>query len=91
MNKLLLRTQRLATTLTLASLFAVGVQAQQKYTVKGSVVDEKGEPVIGATIMEGGSSNGTVTDLDGNFVINVKGAGSTLKVSYVGMLPQDVR
>lgn len=91
MNKLLLRTQRLATTLTLASLFAVGMQAQQKYTVKGSVVDEKGEPVIGATIMEGGSSNGTVTDLDGNFVINVKGAGSTLKVSYVGMLPQDVK
>ena len=55
------------------------------------MVDEKGEPVIGATIMEGGSSNGTVTDLDGNFVINVKGAGSTLKVSYVGMLPQDVK
>ena len=64
MNRLLLRTQRLATTLTLASFFALGLQAQQKYTVKGSVVDEAGEPIIGATVMEGSSSNGTVTDMD---------------------------
>ena len=91
MNRLLLRTQRLATTLTLASLFAVGVQAQQKYTVKGSVVDEAGEPIIGATVMEGSSSNGTVTDMDGNFVMSVKDGNTTLKVSYIGMATQTVK
>ena len=91
MNKLLLRTQRLATTLTLASFFALGLQAQQKYTVKGSVVDEAGEPIIGATVMEGSSSNGTVTDMDGNFVMSVKDGNTTLKVSYIGMATQTVK
>jgi len=91
MDKLLLRTKRVAATLTLASLFVVGAGAQQKVTVKGSVVDEAGEPIIGATVMEGSSSNGTITDLDGNFVINVTGGNATLKVSYIGMSTQTVK
>lgn len=43
----------------------------QKITVRGYVDDETGEPLIGATVMEKGTSNGTATDIDGNFTINV--------------------
>lgn len=76
---------------------AVGVQHAQAYTqqaskgeIRGTVVDEKGETVIGATIMAAGSSKaGAVTDFDGNFVINVK-PGTTLKISYVGYDPIEV-
>lgn len=49
--------------------------AQQEIT--GTVVDQTGEPVIGATVMEKGTSNGTVTDFDGNFTLKVN-AGATL-------------
>ena len=61
--------------------------AQQDIT--GTVVDVSGEGVIGATVMEKGTSNGTVTDFDGNFRLKVK-AGSTLVVSYIGYLTQEV-
>ena len=43
----------------------------QKLTVTGTVVEQNGEPVIGATVMEKGTANGTSTDIDGNFTINV--------------------
>ena len=61
----------------------------QNITVKGDVVDEHGEPLIGATVMEKGTSNGTAADIDGNFQLNVK-PNSTLVVSYVGYDPLDV-
>lgn len=61
---------------------------QQSKKVQGTVVDAMG-PVIGASIMEKGTSNGTVTDLDGNFSLNVK-PGATLMVSYVGYQTQQV-
>ena len=51
--------------------------------VTGTVVDETGEGVIGATVMEKGTSNGTVTDFDGNFTLQVE-AGKTLVISYIG-------
>ena len=53
--------------------------------ITGTVVDETGETVIGATVVEKGTSNGTVTDFDGNFVIKVN-PGTTLVFSYVGYL-----
>ncbi len=49
----------------------------------GTVIDETGEGVIGATVMEKGTSNGTVTDLDGNFKLNVA-AGATIVITYIG-------
>ncbi len=68
---------------------STAIQAvQQQKAVKGTVSDANG-PVIGATIMEKGTSNGTVTDLDGNFTLNVK-PGATLVVSYVGYKTQEV-
>ena len=53
--------------------------------ITGNVVDQTGEPVIGATVMEKGTSNGTVTDFDGNFTLKVA-VGNTLVFSYVGLL-----
>ena len=61
----------------------------QKITVHGYVDDELGEPLIGATVMEKGTSNGTATDLDGNFTLNVD-PQATLVVSYIGYDPQEV-
>ena len=63
--------------------------AYSQQTVTGTIVDETGETVIGATIIEKGTTNGTVSDFDGNFSINVK-AGSILVFSYVGYLTQEL-
>lgn len=52
-------------------------------TASGRVVDEKGEPIIGATVMEKGTKNGTVTDLDGKYSLKVS-EGSNLEISYIG-------
>lgn len=61
----------------------------QKITVHGYVDDETGEPLIGATVMEKGTSNGTATDIDGNFSINVE-PNATLVISYIGYDPMEV-
>ena len=63
---------------------------QEKKTVSGKVVDANGDPVIGATIKEKGTTNGTITDFDGVFNLNVVD-GAQLEVSYVGFQPQDVK
>ena len=69
-------------------VFALDVSAQT--TISGHVKDDTGEDVIGATILEKGTSNGTVTDLDGNFKLECKD-GATLVVSYIGYDPQEVK
>ena len=56
--------------------------------ITGTVVDETGEGVIGATVMEKGTSNGTVTDFEGNFKLKVL-AGKTLVFSYIGYDKQE--
>ena len=67
-------------------LFVGNLSAQ---TIKGNVSDKSGEPVIGATVMETGSQGkGGFTDLDGNFVLNMKGNMKKITVSYVGMKTQ---
>ena len=80
-----LKTFRLALTLIL-SLIVGTVSAQ---TVNGNVVDETGEAVIGATVMEKGTKNATVTDFDGNFTINM-GDSKVLVISYIGMQTQEI-
>ena len=71
----------------LTLLFCTSMYAQQEIT--GTVVDELDEGVIGATVKEKGTSNGTVTDLDGNFKLKVK-AGTMLVISYIGYDPVEV-
>ena len=59
-------------------------------TVKGTVVDKNGEPIIGATVTQvGNSKNGAITDLDGNFTITIPG-NRGIKVSYIGYVTQTV-
>ena len=70
---------------------APGVTEQmQSVTVNGVVVDTKGEPVIGASVVEKGTTNGMVTNIDGQFTISVK-AGATLQISFVGYKTQEVK
>ena len=54
--------------------------------ISGNVTDATGEAIIGATVMEKGTSNGTVTDFDGNFTLKVA-SGKTLVITYVGFQP----
>ena len=85
-----LRRLRTGTTLIIALLGLCCVQAAvaQQVTVKSTVVDAHDEPVIGATVLEKGTTNGTITDIDGNFTLEVK-RGSTIQVSYVGYTTQE--
>jgi uncharacterized alpha/beta hydrolase family protein len=61
--------------------FSVFTYAQSKIT--GKVSDASGEPIIGASVIVKGTTNGTITDFDGNFSLNAP-AKSTLEISYVG-------
>ena len=75
--------------LFLSLLFiSIGIATAQTQ-VRGVVVDEAGEPVIGATILIKGTSQGTITDFDGNFALTTQ-PGATLVVSYVGMTTKEV-
>lgn len=65
----------------------VATPSAQSKKVTGKVVDANGEPVIGATVIEQGTSNGTVTDFDGNFSLNVV-SNTLLEVSYIGYKSQ---
>lgn len=66
----------------LALLFTVGLSAQR--TISGTVFDDNDEPLIGASILVKGTSSGTVTDIDGNFSLEVADNANTLVVSYTG-------
>ena len=71
----------------LVTLLSTIMYAQQEIT--GNVVDPEGEPIIGATVMEKGTSNGVITDIDGNFKMKVA-AGTTLVFSYIGFNTQEL-
>lgn len=65
-----------------------GIQQNNTYKVSGAVTDTNGEPVIGASISEKGTSNGTITDIDGNFTLSVA-PNSKLVVSFIGYATQE--
>lgn len=62
---------------------------QQDFAISGTIVDGNGEPVVGANVLEKGTSNGTITDLDGRFTLTVD-PKAILKVSYIGYLTKEV-
>lgn len=68
----------------------VEINDQQKQTVKGTVKDANGDPIIGATVKVKGSTGGTVTDIDGKFTLDAP-AGAELEVSSIGYLKQIVK
>ncbi len=82
-----LRLKKITLTLIMSMLWMVGF-AQS--VIQGSVKDANGEPVIGATVKVKGTNSGTVTDYDGRFSLNAP-AGSTIVVSYVGMVTQEMK
>lgn len=80
--------RKLAFSLLLGA-FAISGWAQQAGIVKGTVKDADNNPVIGATVVVKGTTQGTTTDIDGNYTINVE-PGQVLEFSYVGMQPSTV-
>lgn len=71
----------------LSGFMAVSVSAQGGYQVKGTVVDAAG-PVIGATVMEQGTTNGTSTGLDGDYVLSVSSSDAIVEISCIGYTTQ---
>ena len=70
---------------------APAAQAQSsKLTVKGFVKDDKGDPMIGVTLIVKGTNFGTVSNADGSYSIDVPYGGATLMVSYIGYAPQEI-
>lgn len=76
-------------TLLLTLIMSISTFAQ-KTTYSGVVVDNHGEPIIGASIVQKGTSNGSISDLNGNFTVSVD-PGSALVISYVGYKAQTVK
>ena len=74
----------------LAFFFLCVMTVSAQITVVGTVVDDMEEPVLGASILEKGTTNGIVTDLDGNFTLKVQ-KDAVLVVSYVGYLTQELK
>lgn len=81
------------TTLSLTDNINAAVQITQEVqqdgrTIRGTVIDNTGEPVIGANVTIKGTTNGVITDIDGNFILN--NAKGTLVVSFVGYKTQEI-
>lgn len=72
-----------------ANEFNISGFNQSTHKITGRVLDEKGEPVIGANVVEKGTTNGTITDVDGNFSLAVS-SNAVLQVSFIGYLPQEI-
>ena len=76
--------------ITLLALLVSIITFAQGVTVKGTILDENKEPLIGATVQVKGETTGAAADLDGNFTLKAK-KNATLVVSYIGYLTQEVR
>ena len=90
----LLRIKRLhrMTALLLMMTFCTTMWAQSGISIKGTVIDPNGEAMIGASVVvKGNTSVGSITDLDGNFSLNVPSESTVIVVSYVGMNTQEIR
>jgi len=70
---------------TIAAMLLFTVCAMAQYTVTGKVIDaDDGQPVVGCAVMESGTTNGTVTDIDGNFSLKVGANSAIVELSYLG-------
>ena len=79
-------------TMLMLWVFSTALYAQNGITVKGTVTDASGEPLIGASVVvKGAPSQGTVTDFDGKFLLKVPSEQTVLQISYVGMTTKEVR
>lgn len=76
--------------LTLFLCMALISSAFAQFSVRGTVSDTEGTPVMGATVLEKGTTNGTITDLNGRYSLQVKNSSAVLTFSYVGMTTLEV-
>lgn len=80
---------RKLTALFIMLLFGIHIMYAQQSDIKGTVTDKRlNEPIIGASVLVEGTSNGTITDMDGNFSLKNISKGNVLVVSYIGYQPQ---
>ncbi|MTK52274.1 MAG: TonB-dependent receptor [Paludibacter sp.] len=79
-----MRKTKLMLTMFLLLLFGINAIAQTKTILQGMVVDQNNQPVIGASIREKGSTNGTITDVDGRFTLQTSTSKPVVKISYIG-------
>ena len=87
MNHVLSKTKQRSLLLVALLLMGCLQLLAQTRTIKGEVTDaQNGDPLIGATIMVEGEKGGTVTDFDGNFVLQVSSSAKKIKVSYIGYI-----
>lgn len=83
---------RLAATMLLVLFCALGAKAQQGIEITGTVLDQNGETVIGASVLvKGNAAQGSITDFDGVFKLRVPGDAATVVVSYIGMQPYEFK
>ena len=68
----------------------LGMATFAQTTAAGKVKDSGGEPLVGVSVLEVGTNNGTVTDVNGRYSLTVKN-GAQLKISYVGFVPQTIK
>ena len=68
----------------------VGEAYAQSQTITGVVKDQTGEPLIGVNVMEKGTTNGSITDVDGKYSLTVNGSKAIVTFSYIGYLSQNI-
>ena len=89
-SKLVTNRQTRRNLFSLAVFLLVSMYAFAQNAVTGIVKDKTGEPLIGVSVVEKGTTNGSITDMDGKFSINVL-QGKTLVFSYIGYLPKKLK
>lgn len=72
-------------------LFTPFVYSQSRKQITGSVQDVQGNPLIGVSILETGTSNGTITDMNGTYFLNISSTNATLRFSYIGYEEQLIK
>lgn len=81
--------RRICLVLVVSLFSAVGLFAQSSHQISGTVKDVAGEPLIGASVVEKGTTNGTMTDVDGNFALTVK-QNAVIEISFIGFKTQTI-
>lgn len=84
--------QKIYRLIGLLALMCLGIMPMYAQTgaATGTVVDEENEPVIGASVIVLGTTNGTMTDFDGNFTLSNVGRGATIRITYIGYKPEEL-
>lgn len=75
----------------MAATPSVSETLQQNRKIKGRVVDVNNEPMIGVSVLEKGTTNGVITDFDGNFTLDVRGNSAVLVCSYIGYITAEIQ